>query len=118
MHTVNFIYLIRFKIRMFIVTLTYQSSIKQVEKHLEAHKAFLKHHYDTGVFIASGAQNSRVGGVIIATASSRESLDRIMQEDPFYKHGVSLYTMTEFTPTMCCQAFEPLKIVDENIRNK
>ena len=118
MHTVNFIYLIRFKIRMFIVTLTYQSSIKQVEKHLEAHKAFLEHHYDTGVFIASGAQNPRIGGVIIATSPSRERLDCIMQEDPFHKNGVSDYVITEFSPSMCCKEFEEIKDRDENIHNR
>ncbi|MDG2348527.1 MAG: YciI family protein [Gammaproteobacteria bacterium] len=103
---------------MFIVTLTYQSSIKHVEKHLEAHKAFLKHYYDNSVFIASGAQKPRIGGVIIASSSSRETLNHIMQEDPFHKHGVSFYTITEFSPMMCCQAFEPLKIMDENIQNQ
>lgn len=39
---------------MFIINLTYQKNLTEVEKHLEAHIQFLDTYYASGHFIASG----------------------------------------------------------------
>ena len=60
---------------MYLIILTYQKDLSEVEKHLEAHRAYLDKHYASGYFVASGAQVPRTGGVIyyeIGRASCRE----------------------------------------------
>ena len=50
---------------MYIIILTYQKDLSEVEKHLESHRAYLDKHYASGHFVASGAQIPRKGGVIL-----------------------------------------------------
>ena len=50
---------------MYIIILTYQKDLSEVEKHLEAHRAYLDKYYASGHFVASGAQVPRKGGVIL-----------------------------------------------------
>ena len=59
---------------MYIIILTYQKDLSEVEKHLEAHRAYLDRHYASGHFIASGAQVPRKGGVILCKADSKEEI--------------------------------------------
>ena len=84
---------------MFIVSLTYTSGIDEIEKHLPAHINYLEQHYLTGNFLVSGRKNPRIGGVILAVTESREKLDEILIEDPFYINKLADYDVTEFIPT-------------------
>lgn len=83
---------------MYIVNLTYKKPILEVEKHLEAHRAFLDRYYDEGHFLCSGRKEPRTGGVIIAFASSVEELEAVVRQDPFYTNGVTDYQLIEFIP--------------------
>ena len=85
---------------MFIIALTYQRPLEEVDKHLSAHVEFLKTQYSKGVFLASGRKNPRNGGVILALASSKADIETLIALDPFYIHGVAQYDITEFTPSM------------------
>ena len=38
---------------MYLIILTYQKDLNEVEKHLEAHRAYLDKHYASGYFVAS-----------------------------------------------------------------
>ncbi|AJY74710.1 YciI family protein [Paenibacillus beijingensis] len=84
---------------MFIVLLTYLKPLDEVEVHLPAHIAFLDEQYKQEKFIFSGRKNPRTGGVIGANVQSREELDAILRQDPFYAHQVAEYEVIEFTPT-------------------
>lgn len=88
---------------MFVISLTYVSSLDDVEKWLADHIVFLDKYYSQGVFLASGRKEPRTGGVILAVAESREQLVAILAEDPFYKHGLAEYDITEFIPTKTAQ---------------
>ncbi|TKI06347.1 YciI family protein [Martelella alba] len=92
---------------MFIVELTYEEPIEKVEALLEGHIAWLKAHYATGDFIASGRKVPRNGGVILAKSMARPALDAILTEDPFT--AVANYKVTEFAPTMTSPALAALK---------
>ncbi len=46
---------------MFIVNITYQTPLEEIEKHLEAHVAFLDKYYEAGVFLLSGRKKPRTG---------------------------------------------------------
>ena len=93
---------------MFIIVLTYQKDLTEVETYLVEHRAYLDKHYASGHFIASGRQEPRVGGVILARASSREEVEGVIRQDPFFQHGIASYQIIEFIPTKHCEAFVPL----------
>ena len=94
---------------MFIVSLTYKSDIEEVDKHLDAHVAYLKQEYANGNFIASGRKIPRTGGVILSCVKSREELESVLEKDPFNKAGIAEYDVTEFVPSMVAQGFEILQ---------
>lgn len=43
-----------------------------------------------------GRKVPRTGGIILAQAESREALDRIISEDPFYIHKLAEFSVAEF----------------------
>ena len=88
---------------MYLIILTYQKDLNEVEKHLEAHRAYLD--YASGYFVASGAQLPRTGGVILCKASNRGEVEGIIAQDPFYEHQIATYQIIEFTPTKYSEAF-------------
>ena len=85
---------------MFVVQVHYVKPISEVDAHLEAHRRFLEKQYAKGVFIASGPRVPRTGGIIIARAASKEALEQIIDEDPFYLNGVATYEIMEFVARM------------------
>ena len=93
---------------MYIIILTYQKDLSEVEKHLEAHRAYLDKHYASGHFVASGAQVPRVGGIILCKAGSRGEVEAIIAQDPFYQHQIASYQIIEFIPTKYAESFGKL----------
>lgn len=85
---------------MFIISLTYIKSLEEVEALLEDHVDYLKEQYSLGNFLASGRKVPRTGGIILARGASREEIETIIALDPFYRHHVAEYEITEFSPTM------------------
>lgn len=91
---------------MFIILLTYQKEIHEVEKQLKAHMEFLETNYDSGSFIASGRQEPWTGGIILCRASDKNKVQELIQSDPFYIHGIAKYNIIQFEPTKCVSGFE------------
>jgi uncharacterized protein YciI len=85
---------------LFIVDLHYIASFDEIEPELDAHVVFLEENYAAGRFIASGPKVPRTGGVIIATAPTREELEEALKADPFMQKNLARYTVTEFRPSM------------------
>jgi uncharacterized protein YciI len=94
---------------MFIVTLTYIRPLEELDALMAQHVAWLKVHYESGLFIASGRQVPRKGGVILARSGDREALEHILAEDPFAKAGCARADVVEFTPSMTAPGAEVLK---------
>jgi uncharacterized protein YciI len=67
---------------------------------IEEHVEYLKEQYALGNFLASGRKVPRTGGVILARGASRDEIETIITLDPFYRHDVAEYEITEFSPTM------------------
>ncbi|MGE5478577.1 MAG: YciI family protein [Bacteroidales bacterium] len=80
---------------MFIVLLTYTAPLEQVDRHVAAHRDWLAACYDDGIFLASGPQQPRVGGAILAHGLSRAELDRRLAADPFAQAGVANYQVVQ-----------------------
>nr|WP_256474451.1 YciI family protein [Mucilaginibacter aurantiaciroseus] len=70
-----------------------------MDEHMAAHVKYLKKYYAADVFIMNGRKVPRTGGVIIAQADSKEILEKIIAEDPFHKHKLVEFEITEFLAT-------------------
>ncbi len=84
----------------FIVQSTYIAPADKRDAILAEHRAFLQIGYDQGMLLASGPQEPRVGGIIVARAESREIVERFFTGDPFHQQGIATYQFTEFLPVM------------------
>ncbi len=83
---------------MIIVEITYKAPPQEVDKYLQAHREFLDYHYKQGLFLASGPQKPRVGGILIALTQDKAHLEAVLQNDPYYLAEIADYRLIEFTP--------------------
>lgn len=81
----------------------------QVEKHLEAHIDYLKEEYQKGNFVASGRKVPRTGGVLFSKLNSKETVQKVVEKDPFYIENVAEFDITEVSISMTADGFEALK---------
>jgi uncharacterized protein YciI len=81
---------------MFVVELTYKAELKEIDAHMAAHVVFLKKYYAAGNFLVSGRKIPRDGGIIVAVAKSRQEIEAIIREDPFYTRGLADFRIIEF----------------------
>lgn len=81
---------------MFIVDLNYIVPLETLDAHMAEHVKFLRKYYALNIFVASGRKVPRTGGIILALTESREALDKILSEDPFYTHRLAEFRVTEF----------------------
>ena len=87
---------------MFIVSLHYLAPLTKVDAYIPEHIAFLDEHYAKGHFLLSGRKEPRTGGVILANVDSRDMLDCILVEDPFFREKLARYEITEIIPGKAC----------------
>jgi uncharacterized protein YciI len=81
---------------MFVISLHYIVPLEELDKHMTAHVKYLQKYYKQNVFVASGRKVPRTGGIILALAPSKEEIQQIIEEDPFYIHRLAEFTITEF----------------------
>ena len=91
---------------MFVIDLHYIQPLVEIEKHLQAHIVFLEKEYSAGNFICSGRKNPRTGGIILCLASNKDTVLKLIEEDPFKQHQLAEYRITEFIPTKCVKGFD------------
>ena len=90
---------------LFVVILRYLVPLEIILEQREEHLKFLDIYYAKGIFHASGPQIPRTGGIILANASSREELQKILEDDPYYKYKSAEYQIFELTVNKKSQAF-------------
>jgi uncharacterized protein YciI len=81
---------------MFVIELVYKADLAQIDAHMTAHVRFLKKYYASGNFLVSGRKVPRDGGIILAVGKSRQDIEAIVQEDPFYTQGLADFRIIEF----------------------
>ena len=81
---------------MFIIDLNYIVPLEQLDTHMAEHVKFLRKYYGKNIFVASGRKVPRTGGIILALARSKEDVEKIIREDPFYIHKLAEFSITEF----------------------
>jgi len=90
---------------MFVIELTYTADLAEIDAHMKAHVAFLRKYYASGNFLVSGRKIPRDGGIIVATGSSREHIEAIVQEDPFHRHGLADFRIIQFRASQLADDF-------------
>ena len=93
---------------MLIISLSYTVPIEEVDAHLDAHVAWLKEGYRSGMFVASGRKVPRRGGVILARGE-RDEVESMAACDPVVTQGVATCEITEFTVTMTGEGLGALR---------
>lgn len=83
---------------IFVVILRYLVDKDTITAVRPAHLEYLKKHYATGQFFASGKQTAGNGGVIFAHAPDRKSLLTTLYQDPYYTENLAEFQVFEFTP--------------------
>ncbi|MCB0489209.1 MAG: YciI family protein [Cyclobacteriaceae bacterium] len=81
---------------MFIIDLNYIVPLERLDAYMADHVKFLRKYYKLNVFVASGRKVPRTGGIILALADSKEDIENILKEDPFYSHKLAEFTITQF----------------------
>ena len=81
---------------MFIINLNYIVPLEQLDAHMADHVKYLRTYYKKNVFVASGRKVLCTGGIILALAKSKEEVEQIISEDPFYIHKLADFSITEF----------------------
>jgi uncharacterized protein YciI len=94
---------------MIVITLTYTAPLDEIDALMGRHVSWLKRHYKEGLFIASGRQVPRTGGVILARSGDLDIVRQAMDRDPFVSGGAATFSLIEFTPSMTAQGAEVLK---------
>src|SRR5262249_46365434 len=81
---------------MFVIELIYKADLAKIDAHMNAHVAFLKKYYASGHFLMSGRKIPRDGGIILAVGESRQEIEAIASQDPFFRHGLAEVRIIEF----------------------
>ena len=92
---------------LFIVILSYKVPLEKIDAFKEAHWSFLNNYYDS-LFIVSGPQIPRSGGVIIAKCANKNELQQILAQDPFAVNDLATYEVIEFSPRRGNKQFETI----------
>jgi len=92
---------------MFAFHSGYIAPLNEVDKHLDAHRAFLKTLIGKNL-VCSGPQVPRIGGFILLNAADKDEALRIMAADPYVVNGIAKYEVIEFDLKSCADGFREL----------
>ena len=93
---------------MYIIDLNYIVPLEELDAHMTDHVKYLHRHYKQNKFVASGLKVPRTGGIILALADSREEVEEIISEDPFFIHKLAEFNTTEFLTSQMHPQLKPL----------
>ncbi len=86
-----------------LAILRYRYPLEQITPHLEAHRAYLRGLKESGVLLASGPFDPRVGGALLLRIPDdhpNDALDRVRDGDPFTKHALVNYELLPWHPVI------------------
>lgn len=93
---------------MFVLLARYNKPADEVDRHLEAHKAWILRQFEEGRFVATAREVPLIGGLILANATDPDELREIIAEDPFVTSGCAEYELREFAPVRVADGLERL----------
>lgn len=93
---------------MFVLLARYTRPAEEVDRNLEAHKAWIVRQFEEGRFVATAREVPLIGGLILANATDADELRAIIAEDPFVTSGCAEYDIREFAPVRVAEGLEKL----------
>ena len=87
-----------------VVLLTYTAPLDEIDAAMKAHMAWLDKGYAEGIFLASGRQMPRIGGVILSRGHKAE-VDALIASDPFVASGKAEVQVIEFNASQAADGF-------------
>lgn len=83
----------------FVVLLHYTRPLDAVDAVRAEHIRHLERYAARGIFHAWARRDPPAGGVLVAAAPDRATLEAIVAEDPYVKAGVTRVEVVQFDPT-------------------
>lgn len=83
---------------LFVVLLHYTQPVAAVDAIRPAHLQHLDRYAREGVFQAWARRDPPTGGVVVAAAPDRATLEAIVGQDPYLREGVARAEIVEFNP--------------------
>ena len=93
---------------MFIVLLTYKADLAELDKHLDAHRAWLREGVASGRLMVAGRLVPRIGGAMFVRAADRAEAEAWLRTDPFAIADVADYQLLEYDPTVIAPGLEAI----------
>jgi uncharacterized protein YciI len=95
---------------MFVVLLKFSGNKDQAGQFMEGHNAWIKGGFDDGVFLLTGSIQPKLGGGILAHATSLQELQARVSDDPFVAHDVVSAEILEITPARTDERLDFLRV--------
>jgi len=83
---------------LFVVLMHYTRPLADVDAVRSAHVSHLEQAAGRGIVVAWARRSPPVGGVLVATAPDRETLERVLADDPYVRAGVAAPEVVVFQP--------------------
>ena len=83
---------------MFIVLLKFSDNKASAGQFMEGHKEWIQRGFDDGVFLLAGSLQPKLGGAIVAQATSLSDLQSRVNTDPFVAENVVTAEILEIAP--------------------
>jgi uncharacterized protein YciI len=93
---------------MFVLLARYTRPAEEVDRNLEAHKAWIVRQFEEGRFVATAREVPLIGGLILANATDADELRKVIADDPFVTSGCAEYEIREFAPVRVAEGLETL----------
>lgn len=84
---------------LFVVLMHYTQPLADVDKVRADHYTHLERYASSGTMLAWARRDPPTGGVLVAAAPDRPTLERILAEDPYVRAGVAQPEIVEFSET-------------------
>ncbi|MBY5991177.1 YciI family protein [Ferrimonas balearica] len=85
---------------MYIVLLGFAKNRDARDRHMEAHREWIRQGFDDGVFLLAGPWQPQKGGTLLAHNLDREQLERRLADDPFVANQVVSAEILEMNPAL------------------
>ena len=84
---------------MFVVLLRFAANKAEAGRFMDAHKVWIRHGFDDGVFLMAGSLLPNAGGCILANNTPRSDLEGRVEKDPFVAQHVVSAELLEIAPS-------------------
>ncbi|HTY06696.1 MAG TPA: YciI family protein [Gemmatimonadales bacterium] len=92
---------------LFVVLMNYTRPLPDVDAVRAEHVSHLERAAGRGIVVAWARRSPPVGGVLVATAPDRETLEQVLAEDPYVRAGVASPEVVAFQPANVRGPFAP-----------